>query len=119
MKEMNIDHAQVASRIRSIMRRLGVTQAGLAQALNTTQPAVSKYLQGRMPPAEVLFRLAGLAEVSMEWILTGMEARSFQKIAEPSGIYRTDHAINARLAPLPENIRDALQTLIDYLAVRP
>jgi transcriptional regulator with XRE-family HTH domain len=118
MEEMNIDHVQVASRIRGIMRGLGLTQAGLAQALSTTQPAVSKYLQGRMPPAEVLYRLAGLAEVSMEWILTGRDTRSFQWIAEPSGTYQTDHAIDARLASLPENIRNAVQTVIEYLAAR-
>lgn len=115
-EKINIDHAQVAGRIRRIMRDLGHTQAGLAEVLETTQPAISKYLGGRIPPAEVLYRLAALGGVSMEWLLTGIEPRSAQKIAEPSGTYRTYISADARLASLPENIRDALQLVIEYLS---
>ena len=67
------DSAALAGRIRDLMTRLELTQTALAGLLGVTQPAVSQYLRGRMPPAAVLIRLAHLGDTTVEWLLTGRD----------------------------------------------
>ncbi|OPX32562.1 hypothetical protein B1H10_07425 [candidate division KSB1 bacterium 4484_188] len=44
----------LATRIRHVMQQEGLTQKDLAALLHISQPAVSLYLKGRMPPADTL-----------------------------------------------------------------
>ena len=107
-----IEHSAVAIRIRSLMRKLGLNQAGLAEALGITQPAVSKYLNDRMPPVEVFYQLALLGNVSIEWLLTGTEPSSGMQVSEPRSAYQSPE----KMIRLPRHVREALQVIIDELA---
>ncbi len=107
-----IDHSAVAIRIRSLMRKLDLNQAGLAEALGITQPAVSKYLNDRMPPVEVFYQLALLGDVTIEWLLTGAEPSSGLRAAEPRAVYQS----REKMVRLPRHIQEALQVIIDELA---
>jgi len=109
------DHNEVTGRIRFVMKKLGYNQAALAHALGITQPAVSKYLNDRMPPVEIFYRLAILGEVSMEWLLTGQDNYSKLKVAEPGAAYQGVTFPPDRIARLPRRIQEALYLLIDHL----
>jgi len=61
---------EISKRINFIMFELGINQIQLAKMLNITQPAISKYLKGRVPPPFVLLNLAKFSGKSIEWILT-------------------------------------------------
>ncbi len=114
----HLDHAQVAGRIKFIMRKLKLNQAELAKALEITQPAVSKYLNERMPPVEIIFRLAFLGKVSMEWLLTGKPGPAARYVAEPLANYQTAAVSRDQISELPPQVQEALRILIDYLATR-
>ena len=68
---MKMNGKQIAERIQQIMRDAEMTQQDLANWLGISQPAVSQYLAGRIPPPDVLFQLSKLGKCSMEWLLTG------------------------------------------------
>jgi transcriptional regulator with XRE-family HTH domain len=83
-----IDPFAVAERLKSIVEASGLTQRELAEALGISQPAVSQYLRGRMPQADVLYRLAKLGNCSMEWLLTGEQPRAqHDEVNEPAPPY--------------------------------
>ncbi len=109
------NHADVAGRIRIIMRKLGLNQSALAGVLEITQPAVSKYLHDRMPPADVLYRLAVLGEVSVEWLLTGVEGSTGKKVAEPLTGFYPDKSTQDQIVRLPGRVQEALRVIIDHL----
>jgi len=112
---MDIDGYAVARRIQRLMRAFDLNQKQLATKLNITQPAVSKYLQGRIPPADVLLHIAHLTEVSMEWILTGTDSQISRKVAEPGGNYLSVSRLEDKLERLPPQVRDDFEQLIDSL----
>jgi transcriptional regulator with XRE-family HTH domain len=83
-----IDHYAVAERIKNIVETSGLTQRELADALGISQPAVSQYLRGRMPQADVLYRLAKLGNCTMEWLLTGEQSsEEYAKVKESATPY--------------------------------
>ncbi|HEY4716070.1 MAG TPA: helix-turn-helix transcriptional regulator, partial [bacterium] len=51
--------------------RGGATQAEFAKTLGIKQNYISRYEQGRIPKAGILFKIALYGGVSIEWILTG------------------------------------------------
>jgi transcriptional regulator with XRE-family HTH domain len=105
---------EVGARITMLMRTGRMTQQKFAAELGITQPAVSKYLQGRIPPPLVLLKMAQLANVSMEWILTGHTSRSGGAVAEIQAAYdRQD--LNAKIRRLPGPIRQILENLVNEL----
>ncbi len=53
------------------MRKSGITQKEMAGLLGISQPAISVYLAGRLPPPRVLLGIARLGNTSVEWLLTG------------------------------------------------
>jgi len=114
----HLNPAQVSDRIKFIMRKLNLNQAGLAKALEITQPAVSKYLNKRMPPVEIIFRLAILGKVSMEWLLTGKHGPAAKHVAEPAAHYQTAPVSPDQISDLPPQVQGALRILIDYLVTR-
>ncbi len=85
-----VDPLAVAERIKHIVEASGLTQRELADALGISQPAVSQYLRGRMPQADVLYRLAKLGNCSMEWLLTGEQpGHQSNEVKEPAPPYGT------------------------------
>ncbi len=112
---MVIDDQKVALRLQRLMKALNMTQQQMAEAIGITQPAISKYLQGRIPPADVLFRIAQLSQVSMEWILSGAVTGTSGKISEPLTGYMTDTALLQKLERLPAGVRKDFEQLLESL----
>ncbi len=116
---METDHLhpqQIARRIAHIMHCLGWTQEELAAALGVTQPAVSQYLKGRIPPAPILYRLARLGQTSMEWILTGHAASDAgAAVHEDRSGYGREVALLALYRQLPASLQTALLNFLRQL----
>ena len=109
---MEINPDQVAARISRLMQQLHLTQKQFAARLQVTQPAVSKYLQGRIPPAPVLLRLAGMGGTSMEWLLTG-EATPLPPgtLAETQAAY----GLAEKMEHLPATLQRPLLSLVETM----
>ncbi len=109
----------LGQRIETIRLNLGLTQNELAKALNVSQSAVSKYLNNRMPPGDVLYRLAQLGKTTMEWIVTGKKSylygEEMLQVREDEVQYDADLNLAKQIAGLPHEARQALVTLIHLL----
>ena len=113
---MNFDQNQISQRISWIMQKHKINQNQLALKLQVTQPAVSKYLQGRVPPPIVLLRLAKLANTTIEWLLTGKEDHLIGKVTEKAGEYYTPSTIQFKFQSLPFDVQLKLDDLITTFA---
>jgi transcriptional regulator with XRE-family HTH domain len=113
-----VDRLQVSMRIKEIMKRVGITQKGLADYLNISQPAVSLYLQGRIPPADVLLKIAGLGGATVEWILTGKSEspKETLKIEEQRVAYGSEILLFELWRKLPDNVRQTILKLMKHFA---
>ena len=108
----------VTRRIEAIRRQNGWTQEELAQKLGISQPAVSKYLRDRIPPAAILFRLAQIGNTTVEWLLSGDKTYFYSdmmRVKEKGNVYDADYALSRKIAALPPAAREAIETLIDLL----
>ena len=112
---MVLDGKKVAQRLQRLMNALNMTQRQLAEQLGITQPAISKYLQGRIPPADVLLNIAQISKVSMEWLLTGSNVSWQSQVAEPASAYHTRSAVVDKLERLPAHIRNDFESLLESL----
>ena len=118
-RQMMSNKSQVSGRIRAIMAQAQINQQGLADLLGMSQPAVSQYLQGRIPPPEALLSLARLGNTTIEWILTGEKRDNAQQaIAEPRPGYGTTSAFAALWEQLPREIQRDLLGLIRRIVDR-
>ena len=113
-----IKFQEVSQRIDLIRKQNGWTQSQLAEALQLSQPAISKYLKERIPPAETLLRLAKIGNTTIEWILIGQKSYLYQGkvsgVAEDAVTYDADYNLAKKIALLPTDIRKAITTLINY-----
>lgn len=109
-----LDKLQMSDRIQQIMKKVGITQKGLADYLNISQPAISLYLQGRVPPADVLLKIAQLGDTTIEWILTGETdpSQKIFKVGEEKIVYGSDRILHELWSQLPENTRHTFITLL-------
>lgn len=111
--------SEISQRIDIIRRQKGWTQEQLASALALSQPAVSKYLKERIPPAETLLRLAQIGNTTMEWILTGQKSYFYQdheqQVSEKKESYDADILLSRKIAALPAELRKAVMTIIDHM----
>ena len=107
----------ISNRITKIMFDLRINQDQLAKILNITQPAVSKYLKGRVPPPNVLLQLSKLSGMSIEWILTGTTETKQKSniIFEESEQYHTSKTIEEKFNLLSLAIQRDIETLIDSI----
>jgi transcriptional regulator with XRE-family HTH domain len=112
---MKIDPLQVAGRVQEVMDLLQLTQQQLAQRLEITQPAISKYLRGRIPPPEVLWKLSELSGNTMEWFLTGKRGETALKLAESRAAYDNQQSLPDRIDRLPFYLRKPLLELIQAI----
>ena len=112
-----INATEVTRRIESIRRQKGWTQEELAAQLGISQPAVSKYLRDRIPPAAVLLRLARLGNTTVEWLLTGQKSYLYEapRVREKSAAYDIDYTLARKIAALPPPLRQAVETLLEHL----
>ena len=115
-----IDPKEVSRRIDWIRQQNNLTQEQLAAILNSSQPAVSKYLRERIPPAEALLRIAELGRTTIEWILTGRKSYFYsgdnEIVSESAPAYDAEWNLSRKVAALPAELRQALLVIIDNLA---
>lgn len=106
--------APIGQRIGQIMARAGITQNGLADYLSISQPAVSLYLQGRLPPADVLLKIAKLGNTTIEWILTGEASvsKKITQIKEEKIAYGSEVVLFELWRQLPENLKKSFLNLL-------
>jgi predicted transcriptional regulator len=112
---MILEQKQISQRILWLMRDLGLNQKQLADHLQVTQPAVSKYLKERIPPPGVLLKLAQLSNTTMEWILTGEDTIIRTRVAEREAVYGSILSGSDKLNNLPVQIQKCLIDLIEVL----
>ncbi len=113
----HLDRKGIGQRIEAIRREQGLTQTEFARVLQVSQSTISKYLNNRLPSADVLLRIARLGQTTVEWILTGEKAYWFAPaVHEETVPYDTDVLLARRIARLPQEARQALITLIRYLS---
>lgn len=60
-----------AERLRSALKSAGYTQKRATEELNLSKNAMTNYTNGRIPDATILYKLAKLLNVTMEWLLEG------------------------------------------------
>ena len=110
-------HTTVSHHIRQVMQEEGLTQKAMASLLGISQPAISQYLQGRLPPAPVLYAIARVGNTSLEWLLTGIDADQLPaRVAEGNVAYGSEGMVLQLWRQLPESIRQSLLVLIRDIA---
>ena len=110
-----IEQKEVAERITYLMHKMRLNQQQFAGLLGVTQPAVSKYLKERIPPAHVLLKLARASSTSIEWILAGTGAESRLRVAEPSTAYTPSLSLEQKFRQLPLPLQKNLENLVDSI----
>ncbi len=68
-----LDYKKISEFITERRKRLGMTQAEVAERLNVSFQAVSKYENGTLPNVETLVKLAEIFSVSVDELLMGRE----------------------------------------------
>lgn len=113
-----INKKAVSQRINQIMTEVGMNQKSLSVLLGISQPAVSHYLQGRMPPPETLLQIPRLGNTTMEWLLTGSTTNPEAKlqIQETRPPYGKQAAFLALWETLPKEIQADLLALMQHIA---
>jgi len=112
---MEINPEEVNGRISLLMQKLGTNQKEFAGLLGVTQPAVSKYLNGRVPPPEVLLKLARAADTTIEWILSGKNLAAAGQVGEPSAGYSGIKSMDNKVARLPLLLQKRVIALLDAM----
>lgn len=77
---MDTKLTEICTRMKSIRKMNGLTQAEVAQALNLERTAYTKYETGRVPSLETLFRFASLFNISPIELIIGDSENSFARI---------------------------------------
>lgn len=111
----------ITERVNFIRREANLNQEQLAAKLHISQPAVSKYLKDRIPPADILLKLANLGGTTIEWILTGQKRHFYAEehihVKEKDSPYSVDIDIQLahKIALLEPKAKQAVKSLIDLL----
>lgn len=67
-----------SSRLRNLLEEHNMTQLSLARLINSSEAAVSKYLnEGRLPRLDVVSRMASALNTTTDYLLGQEEAREF------------------------------------------
>ena len=104
-----------AQQLKKIMDTRGLTQQDMAALLGISQPAVSLYLRGRIPPAEILLKLAEISREKMEWLLTGSSAAEGKAVREHPALYGTEQTLLNYWRQLKPDVRRNLLKLMEHL----
>lgn len=99
-----LDNEKIAAFIADKRKSLGLTQAEVAQKLNVSFQAVSKWENGTLPATELLVQLAALLGVSVDELLAGRKLRDERFSYSKAGvdISYTD-SIKKEMAPYLES----------------
>ena len=111
-----MNQTPLASRIRDIMTRGGLTQQDLALLLEVSQPAISLYLKGRMPPAAILLKIARVGGTSIEWLLTGTSDSPPLRVREKASGYGSKQQLLEHWENLSPAVQKSILMLMKHLA---
>lgn len=121
-------------RLKKALKQAGYTQAKATEELGLSKNAITNYVSGRIPDTLILYKLANLCNVSMEWLLSGKETKAAgeahlveeavrryavaqPKIIEvPAGVtvrYAGETVMITDKAMMLEDIREALEKGVD------
>ena len=64
-----------ADRLITVLTQAGIRPKDLASRIDVPLEVVEACIKGKVPEAEVLYRIAKGLDVTMEWLLTGEEVR--------------------------------------------
>ena len=101
------------------MTETGITQKDMAGLLGVSQPAISVYLAGRLPPPAVLLGIARLGNTSVEWLLTGEGQReSDALLVREAAVNYGKAAVMVELweqlpASVQQNVLQLMRTLVE------
>lgn len=85
MNSMRTNKEEIGDRIRQVRKRLGLEQLDLGIKIGASKQTISGYEKGRSYPSyDFLTSLAGLAAVSLDWLITGHESLVSPSIATPA-----------------------------------
>jgi transcriptional regulator with XRE-family HTH domain len=112
---MELNRIEINRRISLLMQRLGKNQKQFAHLLGVTQPAVSKYLNERIPPAAVLLKLSRTTGTTIEWILCGEHHQPGDRVAEPDQSYNQTLTADDKIGRLPAALQIKVLALLDTL----
>ena len=73
MQEKRLTNVNFSPRFKSLCESSGRTQKELAKVLEISEAAIVNYKKDRVPKAEELLRIAVYFNVTIEWLLTGVE----------------------------------------------
>lgn len=107
-----MNQPNLAFRIKKIMENKKLNQKDFSDILGISQPAVSLYLKGRMPPADVLYRIATLGDSTVEWLLTGEEKKIDRGVHEQHPAYGNQYLLLKLWEQLPSNIQKTILILL-------
>jgi transcriptional regulator with XRE-family HTH domain len=90
---------EFGERLKKALNEAGHTQKSASEELGLSKNAMTNYAGGRIPEAMILYRIAKLSSVSMEWLLTGEEHA-------PNGDQVSSTEEGAHLPGLEVEVRD-------------
>ena len=97
------------------MIKRGMTQQDLASSLEMSQPAISSYLRGRIPPADVLYKIARIGQTTVEWLLLGDPISEPIMVKEKSAWYGNQQQLMELWANLSPSVQKNLLMLMRHL----
>jgi transcriptional regulator with XRE-family HTH domain len=110
-----MEYKDLPQRIRILMKQKKLTQKELADLLGISQPAISLYLKGRVPPADILFRIAGIGETTVDWLLSGDVQKSEYTVREKIPLYGNQQLLLNLWDKLPATIQKDILMLIRHM----
>ena len=105
----------LSKRIREVIKKRGMTQQDLASLLQISQPAISLYLRGRIPPADILYKIARIGETTVEWLLTGGPHSEQSSVQEQPAVYGNQQQFLDLWVTLPPPVQKSLLILLRHL----
>ena len=77
--------ADFGKRLKEIFKN--ASNVSIAEKLSLSKPALTAYMQGRIPPPDKLIEISKLTNCNLNWLLTGEGAKRFtRQIERPQGI---------------------------------
>ncbi|WP_338826312.1 HTH-type transcriptional regulator ImmR [Moorella thermoacetica] len=100
----------LGGRLRKARENKGLTQAQLGKLLNVSDATINRYeREQRKPDPEMLRKLAGVLDVSVDYLVNGPKASVYED--ETLAAHRTDDP----LKELPEEARRSLEEFKEYI----
>jgi transcriptional regulator with XRE-family HTH domain len=108
-------HFDISDRIKQVRGKK--KKAEFARILGIPQPNLSKYESGRLPPADILQKVADYGEVSVKWLLTGEEEEQEEKdLVQPFPPEHFPKPVSSHFPPFIQEylFQEVLRVFEDY-----